>query len=343
MKHYTPIDMTGLEIQNVRLQLLPSDPTPLGIGHTYYNSTLLAPKSWDGTGWRVLDARLVPGGSIPVSALSGLATAVQAYRLDQFAVPTADLSLGNRKITNLGAGVAGSDAVTLAQAQALADAARQGTRSKDAVNVVATTNQALSGLPTIDGVTLTAGQSVLLVAQTTSSQNGPYIVAAGAWTRRVSDDQTAELLPGSTWFVISGTTGAGTSYVLRNTTAPTVGSDPITISQSAAGSSYTAGNGVSIAGNAISVVAGTGIVSAGSVSIDTSVVVRKVSATLGDGSATTFNVTHNLNNTSPAVAVYEVSSGALVVADVIATSANAVSITFAVAPANGAFRVAIYG
>ena len=55
-----------------------------------------------------------------------------------------------------------------------------------AVQVVATTNQSLSGLPTIDGVTLTNNARLLLIAQNTSSQNGLWITPAignGAWAR----------------------------------------------------------------------------------------------------------------------------------------------------------------
>lgn len=65
---------------------------------------------------------------------------------------------------------------------------------KPAVTVVATTNQTLSGTPTIDGQTTIAGTSIaLLTAQTTGSENGPWIVQSGAWTR-------------PTWYPTAGTT-----------------------------------------------------------------------------------------------------------------------------------------
>ncbi len=68
--------------------------------------------------------------------------------------------------------------------------------NKPAVTVVATTNQTLSGAPTIDGQATTAGTSIaLLTAQTTASQNGPWVVQSGAWTR-------------PTWFPSGGTTQA---------------------------------------------------------------------------------------------------------------------------------------
>jgi hypothetical protein len=48
----------------------------------------------------------------------------------------------------------------------------------EGVQVVATTNQATAGLLTIDGVTLTAGQRVLLTAQTTPTQNGLWVTSS---------------------------------------------------------------------------------------------------------------------------------------------------------------------
>jgi len=68
--------------------------------------------------------------------------------------------------------------------------------NKPAVSVVATTNQTLSGTPTIDGQATTAGTSiVLLTAQSAASQNGPWVVQSGAWTR-------------PTWYPSGGTTQA---------------------------------------------------------------------------------------------------------------------------------------
>lgn len=67
--------------------------------------------------------------------------------------------------------------------------------NKPAVTVVATTNQTLSGLPTIDGVTVVDGSIALLSAQSTGSQNGPWVTHSGAWTR-------------PTWYPAGGTTQA---------------------------------------------------------------------------------------------------------------------------------------
>lgn len=68
---------------------------------------------------------------------------------------------------------------------ASADAARAnlGVAIQAGVRVVSTLQTTLSGAQTIDNVAVVAGDRVLCIAQTTGSQNGIWVVAAGAWTR----------------------------------------------------------------------------------------------------------------------------------------------------------------
>jgi hypothetical protein len=68
--------------------------------------------------------------------------------------------------------------------------------NKPSVGLVAVANLVLSGAQTIDGVAGTAGTTlVLATAQTTASQNGPWIMQTGAWTRPA-------------WYPTGGTTQA---------------------------------------------------------------------------------------------------------------------------------------
>lgn len=78
-----------------------------------------------------------------------------------------------------------------------------------------------SGTTTIDGVALIAGDIVLLTAQSTGSQNGPWVIAAGAWTRP-TDFAAASSVRGRLVLVVGGTVGAGQIWTLRTTTAITV-------------------------------------------------------------------------------------------------------------------------
>ena len=86
--------------------------------------------------------------------------------------------------------------------------------TKQEVRVAATSNVAsLSGLLTIDGVTLVAGDRVLLTGQTSAAANGIYVAAAGAWAR-ATDANTTSKITGAVVSVAEGTTAGG--LVFRN-------------------------------------------------------------------------------------------------------------------------------
>lgn len=84
---------------------------------------------------------------------------------------------------------------------------------------VSVTNQSsLSGLLTIDGYTLAAGDLVLLTGQSTTSQNGLWAAASGAWTRP-TEFATGISVQGRVCAVLNGTTYANTMWVLDTATA----------------------------------------------------------------------------------------------------------------------------
>lgn len=64
-------------------------------------------------------------------------------------------------------------------------------------------------------------------------------------------------------------------------------------------------------------------------------------ATFGNGSSTSFVVTHNLGTLDVVVQLVEVSNGDTIYADVARTTINSVTLTFAVAPSTNQFRVII--
>jgi hypothetical protein len=122
------------------------------------------------------------------------------------------------------------------------------------VKVATTANITLSGTQTIDGVAVVAADRVLVKNQTTTSQNGVYVVAAGAWTRATDFDNTAPIdeVNSAAVFVTSGTTNADTGWT-QTAAVSTIGTDPITFVQFSAAGSYTAGAGLSQSGNAFNV------------------------------------------------------------------------------------------
>jgi microcystin-dependent protein len=77
---------------------------------------------------------------------------------------------------------------------------------KKAVRVATTAAITLSGTQSIDGVSVVAGDRVLVKNQSTVAQNGIYTVAAGAWTRTPGAD-TAGDIAGATVSVDQGTQG----------------------------------------------------------------------------------------------------------------------------------------
>lgn len=95
-----------------------------------------------------------------------------------------------------------------------------------ACRVVATSNITLSGTQTIDGVSVVAGDRVLVAGQTTASQNGPYVVAAGAWSRAADTVATADK-----WFITAGTTYANTTFYANTSGTITLGTTALTITR----------------------------------------------------------------------------------------------------------------
>ena len=70
---------------------------------------------------------------------------------------------------------------------------------------------------------------------------------------------------------------------------------------------------------------------------------RKVSANVGNGSNTSFSVTHSLNSRDVVVNVYDNTTWETVEVDVVRTDADTVTVTFSVAPSSNAYRVVVVG
>ena len=119
---------------------------------------------------------------------------------------------------------------------------------KQAVRVATTVNLAsLSGLLTIDTITLTSGERVLVKNQSTASQNGIYTASASAWSR-ASDADTWDEYVGAITFVESGGQ-AGSAWYSSAQPGGTLGVTAINWSNFSVASVYTAGTGLTLSAN----------------------------------------------------------------------------------------------
>ena len=140
---------------------------------------------------------------------------------------------------------------TDASTKAYVDATTQGLSAKLSVVALSTTNLTLSGTQTVDGVSLIATNRVLLTGQTTTSQNGLWLVQSGAWTRP-TDFASGSTQIGSFVFVESGTTNGSSGWVQTGNTSVTVDTTSHTWTQFSGAGEITAGTGLSKAGNTLS-------------------------------------------------------------------------------------------
>jgi len=123
---------------------------------------------------------------------------------------------------------------------------------KQPVVCATTTNITLSGLQTIDGVTVVAGERVLVKSQSTTSQNGIYLASASAWSRSPDADTWNELIS-AICFVEEGSTLAGTAWYCTAQAGGTIGTTAVTWSNFSVAASYTAGTGLTLAANQFSI------------------------------------------------------------------------------------------
>ena len=368
MKFGNNVDLQQNQTLNRVAQNAASAPSGPKAGQEYWNSVSLGAFFWNGTAWRPVDAALLTDGSIQNSALatnplaranhtgtqlaatiSNLQATVLAYTLDTFAAPVANVSLNSYKITSLANGTASGDAVNYLQmTTAIANAVAGQTAVKNPVKVLAASNITLSGAQTIDGVPVVAGDRVLASAQTTGANNMIWVVAAGAWSLATDNATTGQLIEGTDVLVNEGTLYAGTIWRVTTVGTITVGTTSVTWTQTAKPGSYAAdGTTITLTGTTFSVkLDGAGwLTSSGSgVAVDKTKVPGKFSGTItGDGATTSFAFTHSLSNANPAVSMRD-SSGNQVLTDNQATSSNAVTITFGIAPGAGVtYTVSICG
>ena len=129
------------------------------------------------------------------------------------------------------------------------------TYNNGAGTLTANSNFALS----VDGVTVSVNDRILVKDQSTAAQNGFYKVtatgsgsAAFVLTRTPDADAASELVAGAFAFVEEGTANADNGYVLSTDGAVTLGTTAINFEQFSGAGQISAGDGLSKTGNALS-------------------------------------------------------------------------------------------
>ena len=109
--------------------------------------------------------------------------------------------------------------------------------SNGTAGVGATLTASSNGALSIDGVTPSASDRILVKDQSTAAQNGIYVVTtqgdgsnAFVLTRATPEDQPAELSGGSFVFVEEGTANGDNGYVFTHTGLPTFGTTALDLS-----------------------------------------------------------------------------------------------------------------
>lgn len=247
------------------------------------------------------------------------------------------------KVINLPAPSASGDGVP----KSYVDSLVEGLAWKDSVRVSTQANLNLSSPgATIDGITMASQDRVLVRSQTTASQNGIYIWngAAVAMTRSLDATTFAELeqavttveegtSAATTWRQdqINGTIDSSTiSWVAFGTSAPSASESTAGIAELATQAETDAGTDDARIITPLKLATWSGRI-------------KKFSVSIGDGSATSYTVTHNLASRDVHVTIYNASNYEEVITDVAHTTTNTLTIIFATAPSSDAYRVVVVG
>ena len=292
-KFLTNLDLNQNELINVKLQVLSGDPAGF-TGQMYYNSTNNVVRLYNGAAWvnaissitttgaNTNAITVTPSANGTVTISLSVATADHAGLLTGAfftdltnATSSATLNTLAKRNADGQISVATPTAEGHAANKAYVDAARSGLDVKASVRVASVAPVAIAdGLEAgdvIDGVTLVAGDRVLLKNQTTETENGIYVAVAsgaGAASRATDADTSAEVTTGMFTFVSEGTTNADSGWVLTTNDTITLGTTNLTFVQFSGAGQITAGFGLTKNGNTIDVVGTTDRITANADSID---------------------------------------------------------------------------
>lgn len=310
--------LTGIDVNSQRILAVASPSTGTDAANKQYVDDNLAGLRWKAP----VRAATTTNGTLTTAYANGstidgvtLATNDRILIKDQ----TTQTENGIYTVNASGAPTRGTDADSTAELNAATVFVLSGTVNADKAYTQTTDNPTI-GSSNVVFVQFGGG------AAYTADETGIHLASTQF---QLQLDGTTLSKSGSGVRIGSGAAGAGITeasgvLAVNAGTGIEVVSDAVRISTGAAGTGLTGGGGSALA-------------------IDTSVVARKQSFTIGDGSTTAIAVTHTLGTKDVVVQLRQNSDDSVVYADVVCTSTTVVTVTFAVAPASSAIRVTVIG
>ena len=304
------------------------------------------------TGGNVTTAGITNSGSVSTEAINGDSPTITATGSNNSITlapnGTGTVAMSSKRVS----GVATPTATTDAANKAYVDSVAEGLDIKE--SVVAATTAALAAvtydngtsgvgatltadangvLAAVDGVTMVAGERLLVKTQAAALQNGIYVCtsigAAGApfvLTRAGDmDGSPASEIPGAFVFVEEGTTNADNGFVCTTNAPVTMGTTAINFTQFSGAGQITAGDGLAKTGDTLSV-----NVDDVTTAISGDAVIVKTSANLttpniGVANGDSFTATGTVQGATVTDGTATITSGAIASVTTLTTSGNITS------------------
>ena len=281
-KFLTNLDLNSNQLINAKFEALATNPSSGNFeGRMYFNTATFTVMVYANGAWKKSVHSIVSGGgagiaeALTVSESNGTVTLTLAVAdADSAGLLSAaffgDLNDATSSATanklakrdasgNISVATPTTDGH--AATKGYVDAARQGLDVKASVRVASVAPvaiaTALEAGDVIDGVTLVAGDRVLLKDQSTASENGIYVAVAsgaGAASRADDADTSGKVTTGMFTFVAEGTINADNGFVLTTNDAITLGTTGLTFVQFSGAGQVIAGAGLTKSGNTLDVV-----------------------------------------------------------------------------------------